>query len=171
MDSTLAHELELAFRGQYAYQKRLPPQFQAVAGGLFTVRGYEQSVIARDDAYIATLEYRLHVPRLLAPGHQEWVVPAVGRFRPRAQRVFGFPDWDLILRAFFDFAWLHSNAHSAIKTSADWSESLKSAGAGVELQLLQHLSARVDVGFPLDPARGLADVGDPRAHVLVTVLY
>ncbi len=171
LDSTLAHELELAFRGQYAFDKRLPPQFEAVAGGLFTVRGYPQSAIARDDAYLATLEYRLHLPRLLAPGRQEWVVPAVGRFRPRAQRVYGFPDWDLILRAFFDFAWLHANAGAAPKSFLDRSEALKSAGAGVELQLLQHLSARVDVGFPLDPARGLADAGQPRAHVIVTVLY
>jgi hemolysin activation/secretion protein len=171
MDSTLAHELELALRGQYAYQKRLPPQFEAVVGGLFTVRGYPQSAIARDDACLATLEYRLHVPRLLAPGREEWVVPMVGRFRPRAQRVYGLPDWDLILRAFFDFAWVHSNAAGPTKSELEFSEALKSAGFGVELQVLQHLSARVDVGFPLDPARDLTDAYDPRAHLLVTVLY
>jgi hemolysin activation/secretion protein len=45
--STLAHEVVIATRGQWAYDDdRLVPQFHQVAGGQFTVRGYDQSIVA-----------------------------------------------------------------------------------------------------------------------------
>ena len=42
--STLAHEIAVAFRGQFALDdSRLIPQAERVAGGLYTVRGYPES--------------------------------------------------------------------------------------------------------------------------------
>ena len=50
--STLAHEIVIATRGQWSFDDRLVPQFQQVAGGMFTVRGYDQSIVAGDSAVI-----------------------------------------------------------------------------------------------------------------------
>jgi hypothetical protein len=61
--SQLVHEVFASFKGQYAFDNRLIPQYQQVVGGLYTVRGYPESVVAGDTALIGTLEYRLHVPR------------------------------------------------------------------------------------------------------------
>ena len=66
--STLAHEIVIATRGQYSFDDRLVPQFQQVAGGMFTVRGYEQSIVAGDSAVIGSAEYRYHFARTLDPG-------------------------------------------------------------------------------------------------------
>ena len=46
---TLAHEVALLARGQWAMNYRLVPQFQQVAGGFTTVRGYKQSAVVGDD--------------------------------------------------------------------------------------------------------------------------
>ena len=42
--ATLAHEVSLGFRGQYGFDYRLIPQASQTLGGLFSVRGYDQSV-------------------------------------------------------------------------------------------------------------------------------
>ena len=46
---TLAHEVAFLARGQWAMDHRLVPQFQQVAGGFTTVRGYKQSAVVGDD--------------------------------------------------------------------------------------------------------------------------
>ena len=62
------HELAFETLGQFTFDDaRLVPQLQQVAGGLYTVRGYEQSVTAGDDVAIVRAEYRIHLPRLLEP--------------------------------------------------------------------------------------------------------
>ena len=58
----------LSTRGQIRFDDRLVPQFQQVAGGMFTVRGYEQSIVAGDSVVIGSAEYRFHLPRMLDPG-------------------------------------------------------------------------------------------------------
>src|SRR5882672_6588321 len=60
--STLAHEIYLSGRTQWAFN-RLIPQEEEVVGGLFTVRGYPESVVAGDSIFVGTLEYRFHYPR------------------------------------------------------------------------------------------------------------
>ena len=62
-DSTLAHEIVGAFRGQYAFDSRLIPQAEQAIGGLYTIRGYPESIVAGDSAIVASLEYRYHLPR------------------------------------------------------------------------------------------------------------
>ncbi|MEN0020215.1 MAG: ShlB/FhaC/HecB family hemolysin secretion/activation protein, partial [Planctomycetota bacterium] len=66
--STLAHELELSFRGQWSLGNRLIPNAQQVVGGLFSVRGYPESVVSGDSAVVATLEYRWHIPQQINVG-------------------------------------------------------------------------------------------------------
>lgn len=167
--STLAHEIFVAFRGQYAFGFRLIPQEEMVAGGMFTVRGYPQSVAVGDTTVIGNLEYRFHIPRGIGIQRTRPELPVFGPFRVRPQQVYGRPDWDLIFRLFVD-------AGSTMPSDPlffERDETLLGAGAGVELQLLRYLTARLDWGVALSDVAGglLADVGDQEIHLLFTLLY
>ena len=166
--STLAHEIALRFGGQAAFGNRLVPQFQQVVGGLHSVRGYAQSILAGDTALLGSMEYRLHVPRLFYPKSRPLLVPLLGEFRDRPPYVYGSPDWDLILRAFFDVASVRPSRGSAF---AETARSIKSVGGGVELQLLRNLNARFDIGVALDDVPRLARRGSIEPHVSITVVY
>ncbi|MCG8590083.1 MAG: hypothetical protein MJE66_12400 [Proteobacteria bacterium] len=169
--STLAHELAVSFRGQHAFDYRLPPQFQQVAGGLYSVRGYPQSVAVGDSALLATAEYRFHLPRALPVARRPLQLPGLGPFRFAPQQVYGRPDWDLVFRAFFDAG---QTGVDERRNALDRSQTLLGAGAGVELQIKSNLRAR------LDWARALRDVkggdrevssGNDEFHVFFTILY
>jgi hemolysin activation/secretion protein len=163
--STLAHEVALSLRGQWAFNNRLVPQHQRIAGGLFTVRGYKQAAAAGDNLVLGTAEYRFHLPRILSPDAPV-SLPAMGDFRVRPQSVYGRPDWDLVFRVFSDAARvLHSE-----RLSSESNETLFSMGGGVEMQLLRNLSLRFDAGHVLSTV-GSSENGDTRGHVLATVLY
>jgi hemolysin activation/secretion protein len=164
--STLAHEVALALRGQYAFDERLVPQYQQIAGGLFSVRGYKQAAVAADNVVIGSAEYRFHLPRALAPDADPPRLPWLGAFRTRPETVYGRPDWDLILRVFSDAAQVWSS--EAIDSEED--ETLLSVGGGVEMQLLRNLSLRLDAGHVLRTV-GSSENGDTRGHVLATVMY
>ena len=41
--STLAHEIAMSIKGQYAFNNRLIPNLEQPGGGLYTVRGYPES--------------------------------------------------------------------------------------------------------------------------------
>ncbi|MGD8394408.1 MAG: ShlB/FhaC/HecB family hemolysin secretion/activation protein [Candidatus Eiseniibacteriota bacterium] len=163
--STLAHEIALSLRGQWALDHRLVPQYQQIAGGFFSVRGYKQASVAGDSLLLGSAEYRLHLPRLFAPAPPP-AVPVLGRFRWRPEAVYGQSDWDLIFRLFSDAAqvWV---SHPVADES---DESLLSVGGGVELQLLRNLSLRLDAGRALSNAGG-SEAGDMRGHVLATLVY
>jgi hemolysin activation/secretion protein len=163
---------ELAFEtlGQVTFSdKRLVPQLQQVAGGLYTVRGYEQSVTAGDTVAIVRAEYRLHLPRLLEPSVDAPVVPLLGTFRVRPENAFSFPDWDLIARAFFDGARVLQYEK---KDSLEHNAIIHSLGFGGELRLSRYFSASLDVAWPQrrlnhnDP-----ELEKPRLHGVITVLY
>jgi len=64
---SLAHEIVLSGRSQYAFGNRLIPQEEEVVGGLYTVRGYPESVVAGDTIFIGSAEYRFHYPRAMRP--------------------------------------------------------------------------------------------------------
>ena len=166
--STLAHELAFGFKGQWAFDFRLVPNFQQVAGGLFTVRGYPQSAAAGDTVVIGSAEYRFHLARLFQPDPEPPELPLMGKFRARPQHIWGRPDWDLIFRAFFDGGYVHPSSGLAFETS----ESLMGAGGGIELQFTRNLSVRFDAGVALsDLSDGTTEVGDTEYYVVGTVLY
>jgi hemolysin activation/secretion protein len=165
--STLAHELALSFRGQYAFDNRLIPQVEQVLGGLYTVRGYPESVIAGDTALIGSLEYRYHVPRAMKiePEPRELFGEP---FRTAPQYVYGRPDWDLILKGFLDIG------HSIISDpfSFEDDETLIGAGIGVELLYRRNLNVRLDWGFALDDLDGRdVNSGSNRLHLVATILF
>jgi Haemolysin secretion/activation protein ShlB/FhaC/HecB len=166
--STLAHEVAFLVRGQYAMGFRVIPQFQQVAGGFTTVRGYKQSAAVGDNLALGSVEYRLHIPRLFRPDSQPPELWGLGAFRWRPPHVYGAPDWDLIFRVFTDAAYVTSS--HALASEPD--DTLWSVGGGLELQVLRNLILRGDVGYTLHELAGSnGGSGDTRGYVAATVLY
>lgn len=169
--ATLAHEIAGSVRGQYAFGNRLIPNAQDVLGGLFTVRGYPESIVAGDTVVMGSLEYRFHLPRALGieeePSGQLFGEP----FRWRPQQPYGRPDWDLIFKAFVDAG----RAINSDRLAFEKDETLVGAGVGAELQIKRFLSLRVDWGVALeDVNEGLDDevkAGDSRVHFVATLVF
>jgi len=167
--STLAHELSFSFGGQYAFGDRLIPQAEKVVGGTYTVRGYPESVTAGDDVYVARAEYRYHVPRAFRPNPNPRETTVFGRpFRFAPQHVFGQPDWDLVLKAFFDYGRVFNN----YRLSSESDETLMSVGLGVELQLWRSMHLRCEWGHTLEElGNGAVDEGEDRLHAGLTLMW
>jgi hemolysin activation/secretion protein len=169
--STLAHEAALGFRGQYAFENRLIPQFQQQAGGFYTVRGYPESAAVGDTVIIATAEYRLHVPQLFAlnPSPRP-LVRGTDPFKWAPAQPYGRADWDLILRAFFDAGVTLQSDRLFFEDNSE----LYGAGVGIEVQVLQNLSLRGDWAWALtDLETSGEDVsaGSSRAHIAISLVY
>lgn len=164
--STLAHEIYLSFRGQTSLGDRLTPNFQGVAGGFYTVRGYDESEAAGDDQLLFTAEYRLHIPRLFA------IQDTAGRdifgepFRWSPQEAYGSTDWDLIFRGFVDIGW----TGLADKLSFESDKTLVGPGIGLELQYRRNINLRVDWGIAANDTPR-TDAGESRVHFVATFLY
>lgn len=165
-NTTLAHEIALAVRGQYAFNYRLIPNFQDVAGGMYTVRGYPESVVSGDSVVVATAEYRFHLPQALG------IEPTSGTlfgetFRYRPQVPYGRADWDLILKGFLD---LGRTVNSG-RTSTESNETLIGAGVGVDLLFKRNLNIRVDWGIALEEIEDEVTAGSNRFHISATILF
>lgn len=165
--STLANEIALGFRGQYSFGDRLIPQQQQVVGGLYSVRGYEQSAVAGDAAFVVSAEYRIHLPQLLGissdPGS---LFGEPFRFRP--DRAYGSADWDLILAGFVDYG--QTFVEDADSTEFD--EELLSVGVGIGLEFRRNLRIRADWGFALkDLDNGRTESGDSELHIVATLAF
>lgn len=173
---TLAHEISVGVRGQYAFNNRLIPNEEDVAGGLYTVRGYDESVTAGDTVVIGTVEYRFHLPRSFSisdPG--TWNGKKVDwfgdDFRYAPQTPYGMTDWDLIFKGFVDAA----RVLSSNKLVGEDNSTLIGAGVGAELQFKRNVSLRLDWGLALSDVNEAGtrrtSAGDSRLHVVFTLLY
>lgn len=176
--STLAHELAVSFRSQITLDDaRVIPQANATLGGLYTVRGYPQSIAVGDDLYVGSLEYRFHVPRALPIERRPLSLPLIGDFRAAPQQVYGRPDWDLVIRAFVDAG--HTRRNDSAGLPGEQNQTLVSAGVGGELQILSNVRARLDYAVALTDERGpdgrngdnLVNDGDSELHVLISIVY
>ena len=167
--STLAHELYVGVQGQYAFDYRVFPQAEDVAGGFYTVRGYPESVVAGDSVVVATGEYRFHLPRILPiqsdPSKTPFLWDKSFRFSP--SQIYGRPDWDFITRAFVDVGQVDNNRRLSFESNY----TLVGTGVGVELQYKQNLNIRVDWGIALQEIPGLVEQGSNRFHISATLLY
>ncbi len=165
---TLAHELAFSFRGQYAFGNRLIPNAEEVVGGFFTVRGYPESAVAGDNAFIASAEYRLHIPRLFGISTEPGQDMFGNSFRWQPQEAYGSADWDLIFRGFLDVG---RTSISNIR-SFESNNTLMGAGAGLELQLRRNIFIRADWGVALrGNTQSDTKAGDHRLHFLLTLLF
>ena len=147
--STLAHELYFSTRGQYAFGNRLISQATQVVGGLYSVRGYPQSTATGDDVYIGTLEYRLHIPRILPIRRTPVRVPWVGDFHFTRQQPYGRADWDLIIRLFADAGYTQQNFSDSNFGLPEVNQFLAGAGLGAELTIKSYLRVRIDYAWAL----------------------
>ena len=172
--SKLAQEVVVSVRGQMAFGNRLVPQAQEVIGGLYSVRGYEESVAAGDSGVVATAEYRLHVPNLFKvqsePG-QPFPLRLYGDrpFRWAPQQAYGKPDWDLILRGFVDAGWTFQSDALPFENEQE----LLGVGVGVELQIKQNFTVRLDWGYALEDLEGEDGEDQPssRLHIAASLLF
>lgn len=162
----LANEIALSGRGQTSFGSRLIPQHEEVAGGVYSVRGYPESVVAGDNVIIGSAEYRWHLPRALD------IQPTPARvfgnpFRFAPDRPLGRPDWDLIFKGFVDAAQVVNNGRQSFEND----ETLVGTGLGIELQLKQNINLQAYWGVALTDVKGEVDAGDNRFHFVFTVLY
>ncbi len=174
---TLAHEISLALRGQYAFGDRLVAQEEEVAGGLFSVRGYPESAAAGDSVLIASAEYRFHLPRLFPVSDPGFLgAKEMGwsqyDFRWAPQQEYGRADWDLIFRGFVDVGQTVISDPRAGETD----ETLVGVGIGAELQVKRNLNFRLDWGFALEEVGSeqqddLVKSGNNEVHFSATLLY
>jgi hemolysin activation/secretion protein len=171
--STLANELYFGVHGQYAFDYRLIPQDQDVAGGLYSVRGYPESIVAGDTVFVVTSEYRLHIPRLFPiqadPTKTPFLWDKSFRFSP--QQAYGHPDWDLIARAFVDVGRvLNTN-----RLPTDYNSTLVGTGVGLEFLYKQNFDVRCDWGVALNEIDAgnvvEARAGSNRFNISATLLY
>ena len=165
--STLAHEIALGMRGQWAVaDDRLLPTFQAVAGGLYTVRGYDQAEVAADSSLILSAEYRFHLPRIFGIEAPRRTQLFDRPFRVAPEAPYGRPDWDLVFKAFVDYAFMDVTDEFAFETD----ENLMSTGLGLEVALKNNVNFRAEWGFALQDA-GRTDAGDSQFHFVLTFVY
>ena len=169
-EMTLAHELAINLRGQYSFESRLVPNYEFVAGGFYTVRGYPESAAVGDDAILGSVEYRFHLGRSM-PASSDTMTVFGKPFRTARTRPYGRADWDVILKGFVDVAQLSVNDAPFFEQS----ELLVGAGVGVEAQLRSNLTLRLDYGMALtnigEGAAQTTNVGDTRLHFSAQFVY
>jgi hemolysin activation/secretion protein len=166
--SELAQEVYLSFRGQWALNSRLIPQFQEAAGGYYTVRGYPEAEVAGDTVLLGTAEYRFHLSRALGISPNPTNFKVFGDpFRLLPQQPYQRPDWDFIIRGFID----GGEVLQSRKVPGEFDDTLVGAGAGVELQVRQNLDIRADYGVALDALSGRVSAGSSQVTLIVTLLY
>ena len=167
---TLAHELALSCRGQVTFDDRVIPQFKTTAGGLYSVRGYPEALTSGDNVVIGGIEYRYHLPRTLPIQPDPTQTPLFGEpFRVSPQRPFGHTDWDLIFKAFVDYAYVH-NSDIDLSGGVEDNETLLSAGVGLDFLLKRNLSLRADWGVALRDAEEVTE-GSSQFHFVAMILY
>jgi hemolysin activation/secretion protein len=188
--SSLLNEVSLSVSETYVPgDDRLIPDKEQALGGLYSVRGYPQSLVSGDDAFTTSFEYRFHFGRFLgsAPaadqkGGAEKTSTLFGQpFNWRANSGNGQADWDLIAKAFVDYGRTSLNTGSlGTPPPGEAAATLASTGVGLELQLKRNFSVRADWGYVLDSVAtgangtfqpGDAHRGDSRVNVLATVLW
>lgn len=169
--STLSHEVAMGFRGQYAFDYRLIPQASQVIGGLYSVRGYDPSQSVGDTVWVASAEYRFHLPRALPIQREPLQVPLLGTFRAAPQQVYGRPDWDFVIRGFVDAGRTIRNPRpDGTRPPGEVNETLLGTGIGAEFRFRHNLTVRVDWGHALKSA-GETKRGDDELYFLFSVVY
>jgi hemolysin activation/secretion protein len=169
--SGFAHEIALRAGGQFTFGQRLIPNYEDVLGGIYSVRGYPEAIVAGDHSLVVSAEYRLHIPALL--GSQVEPGSFFGQpFRWKPQYEYGPTDWDLIARAFVDAGWVGNQDRESFEKD----QTLLGAGVGLELALTRHFNLRADLGVALkelENADGstLVEQGDVQLHFVGTLVY
>jgi len=185
--SGLAHELSGRVRGRQLLRgKRLPAQEQEPIGGALSVRGYPESVLAADETIVGSLEYAYHIPRGLKPADPGTLLRRPFKWHPT--KAGQNPDWDLALRAFYDYGHRGVSPISAEGTLtapstlsfADTNFNISGAGVGVSFSVKQNFFLRADLGMAFtelrDPFQAkdkppLTEEGNKQLSVVSTFIW
>lgn len=145
----LVHELVFITNGQYAFDYRLIPQVEGVLGGLYSVRGYSQSIAAGDTIVFSQMEYRYHL-----------------RFMSDCNPCK--KNWELVFKAFGDAGKTFSNK----RTPGEVNTGLVGAGVGLELFIRKNFIIRGEYGVALKhvPYLGI-EVGSGRGYMSASLIY
>ena len=170
----LVHEIFGSLRGQYAFDYRLTPLSQYTMGGLYTVRGFAQSITTGDNALVGTIEYRMHIPRMFSAAVPTGTFPSAAkpfRWVPDSG-TGGAPDWDLVFSTFFDGGTVNNNNAYAFEANTP----MYSAGVGLDLTILQNVALGVDWGWALNSidnqSAGIeVDSGSSQFWFTATIVY
>lgn len=154
--SRLQHHLHWRLAATHSFGDRLPAQVQWIVGGIDSVRAYDDSLLAADNAVFLRSEYRLeYLDNQQLPFLQSWL----------RQRVY----------LFLDMAYVTTEEGSlAIESSELYlsdpgeSYSLRSVGVGFFLHFLHDISLSLESGWVLAEIAGLADPGDQRFHAHIS---
>lgn len=155
-NQTLAHEVSVRLKGRVLPGgERLIPQEQEPLGGAISVRGYPESVVSADEFIAGTIEYAYHLPRARKPGDEGKLFGRPFRWRPKMAGMNA--DWDLVFRAFFDYANRSVTpepdaivpAAGEERPFADRNLSIAGTGVGIGLFVKQNFSLRADFGMAL----------------------
>jgi hemolysin activation/secretion protein len=167
--STLAHEVVISLSGQTSFRKRVPPNYQKTIGGLYSVRGYPESLISGDTVGVASFEYRFHVAQANGTSSETGVGPIFGEpFRYKPQFPYGMADWDLALKGFVDCGW----AGAADPLDFEYDETLVGAGVGIDFRYRRNIFITVDWGFALkDTNYEAVTSGSSQVGISASILY
>jgi hemolysin activation/secretion protein len=167
--STLAHEVVMSLSGQTSFRKRLPPNYQKTIGGLYSVRGYPESIISGDTVGVASFEYRFHLSQANGLSNETGVGPVFREsFRYKPQFPYGMADWDLALKGFADFGW----AGAADPLAFEYDETLVGAGVGIDFRYRRNIFITVDWGFALkDTNYEAVTSGSSQVGISASILY
>ncbi|MEI6714107.1 MAG: ShlB/FhaC/HecB family hemolysin secretion/activation protein [Verrucomicrobiota bacterium] len=194
------HELSLTLKGQAALDSaRVVSQFQGVAGGVDTVRGYRESYAAGDNIAVGSLEYRLRlndvVPTVsLRKGaaqskgetegaEQGYRLPGVGTTQTDREAARGGTAKRLLapvtspvevaIRGFIDGAFVHANGVKAGSGDVENRE-LLGAGLGLDVLFRGKLTGlvRADLGFALKEQRngGMTEIAAGSSRLHLSVM-
>jgi len=154
LDNRRGQQLDFRFNGVYNLSgNRLPANFLTTLGGGASLRGYPVAAISGDNAVFASLNYKLHLPRLIGTGlnsptdSQRASKEADGRdFRYRPRFLGDLTDWNMTPGVFFDFGktWVND------KLLTEEDEMLMSTGLSCDITYRKNFSIQASVGFPLE---------------------
>ncbi len=168
-----ANQIYMSISGQEAFGQRLIPQEEDVLGGLYTVRGYPESIVAGDNAIYGSLEYRLHIPHLFPIDPHQKTNLFGHRFNFSPPNHFTTPDWDLMLFTFLDGGVVQDSQAQPYEGSA----TLLSTGLGARLTLYSNMELLADWGValhsisPRATGQGGVSAGSSQFNFLFEVSY
>jgi len=168
-----ANQIYARISGQEAFGQRLIPQEEDVLGGLYSVRGYPQSIVAGDNAIYGTIEYRLHVPHLFPVNRHQKTKLFGRRFNFAPPNHFATPDWDLMLFTFLDGGVVQDSQAQPYEGSA----TLLSTGVGARITLYSNMEFLADWGValhsisPRATGQGGVSAGSSQFNFLFEVSY
>jgi hemolysin activation/secretion protein len=135
---------QLRFSAQWADSHPLPSTEQFQIGGVATVRGYREGILAGDEGGILSAELQFPVPETYLPGGVHW-------------RGFTYADYGVVVQ--------QRDGHRSVNHD----DMLYSVGAGLSFTMGTRLSGKLALGIPLNATPGYDD-GDYRIEFFVQAL-